>query len=277
MGILARFKDIMASNINALLDKMEDPEKMIDQYMRNLESDLGKVKSETAAVMADEKRAKRELDECQEEIDKLQSYAEKAIKAGNDDDARQFLAKKQTLSTQLESLQQTYLIAKDNASKMRQMHDKLVNDINELNARRDAIKAKIKVAKAQQTVNKIGASVAGAEKNLSAFDRMEAKADKMLDEANAMAQLNLSGDSVKVEDLKEKYTVSSPAVDDELAAQVTYKVDGKIVDGLKFENKTSTVPLTSDMSAIDSYGVFAGILLLIMAAIYLSEKRLNVK
>ena len=83
MGILARFKDIMASNINALLDKMEDPEKMIDQYMRNLESDLGKVKSETAAVMADEKRAKRELDECQAEIDKLQSYAEKAIKAGN--------------------------------------------------------------------------------------------------------------------------------------------------------------------------------------------------
>ena len=72
-------------------------------------------------------------------------------------------------------------------------------------------------------------------------------------------------------------TVSLTEVDDELAAQVTYKVDGKIVDGLKFENKTSTVPLTSDMSAIDSYGVFTGILLLIMAAIYLSEKRLNVK
>ena len=48
---------------------------------------------------------------------------------------------------------------------MRQMHDKLVNDISTLNARRDTIKAKIKVAKAQQTVNKIGASVAGADKN----------------------------------------------------------------------------------------------------------------
>ena len=41
MGILTRFKDIMSANINALLDKCEDPEKMIDQYMRNLESDLG--------------------------------------------------------------------------------------------------------------------------------------------------------------------------------------------------------------------------------------------
>ena len=50
MGILTRFKDIMSANINALLDKCEDPEKMIDQYMRNLESDLGKVKAETASV-----------------------------------------------------------------------------------------------------------------------------------------------------------------------------------------------------------------------------------
>ena len=51
-GILSRFKDIMSSNINALLDKVEDPMKMIDQYLRNLESDLGKVKAETAEVMA---------------------------------------------------------------------------------------------------------------------------------------------------------------------------------------------------------------------------------
>ncbi len=60
-GILSRFKDIMSSNINALLDKVEDPMKMIDQYLRNLESDLGKVKAETAAVMAEETKSKRDL------------------------------------------------------------------------------------------------------------------------------------------------------------------------------------------------------------------------
>ena len=53
MGILKRFKDIMSSNINALLDKAEDPEKMIDQYLRDLQEDLRKVKSETATVMAE--------------------------------------------------------------------------------------------------------------------------------------------------------------------------------------------------------------------------------
>ena len=63
MGILQRFKDIMASNINALLDKAEDPEKMIDQTLRNLTKDLAEVKKETAAVMADEQRCKRERDE----------------------------------------------------------------------------------------------------------------------------------------------------------------------------------------------------------------------
>ena len=75
MGIIQRFADIMSANINALLDKAEDPAKMIDQYLRNLESDLGKVKAETAAVMAEETRSKRELQECEEEISKMQTYA----------------------------------------------------------------------------------------------------------------------------------------------------------------------------------------------------------
>ena len=96
-GIIKRFGDIMSANLNALLDKAEDPEKMVDQYLRNLESDLGKVKAEAAAVMAEETKCKRQLDECNEEIAKMQRYAEKAITAGNDNDARQFLEKKQQL------------------------------------------------------------------------------------------------------------------------------------------------------------------------------------
>lgn len=218
-GILQRFKDIMSSNINALLDKAEDPEKMIDQYLRNLESDLGKVKAETASVMVEETRTKRQLDECQEEINKMQSYAEKAVMAGNDDDAKQFLAKKQELGRNLEVYQTAYNQAKANAEQMRQMHDKLVGDIAELNSRRDAIKAKVKMAKTQQTINKIGASVAGAKGNLDAFSRMEAKADRMLDEANAMSELNAPKDD-SVDSLAAKYDTmsSAPAVDDELAA-----------------------------------------------------------
>lgn len=221
MGILKRFKDIMSANINALLDKCEDPEKMIDQYLRNLESDLGKVKAETAAIMAEETRAKRELDECNAEVTKYQNYAVKAVEAGNDEDARQFLVKKNQLVEKQAALQQAYDLAAANATKMRQMHDKLVKDINELNSRKDAIKAKIAVAKTQERINKMGSSVAGAENNMSAFARMEAKADKMLDQANAMAELNASSEDANVENLAAKYentSTTSPEVDDELAA-----------------------------------------------------------
>ena len=220
MGILTRFKDIMASNINALLDKCEDPEKMIDQYMRNLESDLGKVKAETASVMAEETRAKRELDDCNEQIAKMQSYAEKALLAGNDNDARNFLEKKQQLTTTQASLQKAYDIAKDNSTKMRQMHDKLVKDMESLEARRTAIKATMKAAKAQERINEVGSSFKGAGNNMEAFDRMEAKANKMLDEANAMAELNKSASDTDIDTLAAKYDdkPSTSAVDDELAA-----------------------------------------------------------
>lgn len=219
MGILKRFSDIMSANINALLDKCEDPAKMIDQTLRNLESDLGKVKAETASVMADATGAKRKLDECNEEIAKMQSYAEKALQAGNESDARAFLEKKQVLMQKQTSLQQTYDVAQANADKMRQMHDKLEKDIALLNERRDAIKAKMAVAKTQEHMNKMVNSFDGANSSMAAFDKWEAKADKMLDQANAMSELN-STSAGSVDDLAAKYDTpsSNPAVDDELAA-----------------------------------------------------------
>ena len=220
-GILSRFKDIMSSNINALLDKVEDPMKMIDQYLRNLESDLGKVKAETAAVMAEETKSKRELDECTDSINKMQTYAEKALLSGNEADARTFLSKKGELNNKLISLQQTYNIAKENSTKMREMHDKLIKDISQLNTRRDELKAKMAVANTQEKLNKIGSSVNGAIGNMSKFDEMEAKINKKLDTANAMAELNNSKKEENIEDLIAKYDNetknTSSEIDDELS------------------------------------------------------------
>ena len=220
-GILSRFKDIMSSNINALLDKVEDPMKMIDQYLRNLESDLGKVKAETAVVMAEETKSKRELDECIASINKMQTYAEKALLSGNEADARTFLSKKGELNNKLISLQQTYNIAKENSTKMREMHDKLIKDISQLNTRRDELKAKMAVANTQEKLNKIGSSVNGAIGNMSKFDEMEAKINKKLDTANAMAELNNSQKEENIEDLIAKYDNetknTSSEIDDELS------------------------------------------------------------
>lgn len=218
MGILKRFKDIMASNINALLDKAEDPEKMIDQYLRDIQEDLRNVKSETATVMAEEQRCKRQLDECDAEIAKMHNYAEKALLAGNEADAMKFLEKKNQLIQKQVPLQQAYDAAAANSAKMKQLHDKLTKDVQDLNNRRDAIKAKVQVAKTQEKMNKMIGSVGDSSASLAAFDRMEAKANSMLDKANAMSELNsMGGDSI--DDLASKYDEApTAAVSDELAA-----------------------------------------------------------
>ena len=217
MGILTRFKDIMSSNINALLDKAEDPEKMIDQCLRNLNTDLGKVKSETATIMAEEQRAKRVLDDCKEEIEKMQTYAVKALEANNEADAKKFLEQKALLTNKLTGLQEAYDLSHANAVHMREMHDKLVGDINELESRKDMIKGKLSVAKAQERINKMTSSIASANDSMASFNKYEELADKAIDKANAMAELNRSTSESSIEDLTKKYS-SGTDVDAELAA-----------------------------------------------------------
>ena len=217
MAILERFGDIIKANINSIIDKMEDPSKMIDQYLRDMMEDFAEVKQSTAGVMAEETRTKRQVDENQAEVAKYTEYAKKALTAGNEGDARTFIAKKQELENLGASLMTTYALAHENAVKMRQMHDKLASDIETLKARREMIKAKVAVAKTQETLNDAAASIGTAQGAMSAFNRMEDKASKMLDEANAMAQLNTApSDDAKA--LEEKYAAKgSASVDDELS------------------------------------------------------------
>ncbi|MCF2716857.1 MULTISPECIES: PspA/IM30 family protein [Paenibacillus] len=182
MGILSRFRDIMKMNVNALMDKVGDSEKTIDDYMRNLNSDLGKVKAETASVLADERRTKRALDECKAEIKKLQHYASKSVEAGNEEEARKFLERKGLQAEKLEQLQTSYDLASTNAVNMKQMQEKLVSDMEQLEARHAELKGKMAVAKAQQALNSMGS------KN-SAFEVMEEQVNRAYDEAMAIAEL----------------------------------------------------------------------------------------
>ncbi|MCF2621711.1 PspA/IM30 family protein [Collinsella tanakaei] len=218
MGILDRFATIVKANINELLDHAEDPAKMIDQYLVDLTDSLTEVKKETACVMAEEKRAKRMVDENASEVARMEELAKKALTAGNEGDARAFLGKKQQLATAGAELVKAYEAAHANADKMRQMHDKLVSDIENLKSRRETIKAKVAVAKTQEKVAGFTSSADRAESAIAAFDRMEAKADRMLDTADAMAELNEETVD-EVASLEEKYASATDdaAVEDDLA------------------------------------------------------------
>lgn len=218
MGILSRFADIMKANINALIDKAEDPAKMCDQYIRNMTEDLAEVKKETAEVMAEEKRTKDLYDANVAEIAKYADLAMKALSAGNEEDAKVFIAKKQELETKSASLKTTYDAAAANAAKMKQLFEKLTADIETLKSRKDMIQAKVAVAKTQETVNKYASAGDKAASTMDAFSRMEEKADKMLNTAEAYAELSEAPvDPAK--DLEAKYAKgSSQSVEDELAA-----------------------------------------------------------
>lgn len=235
MSILNRFTDIISANINSLIDRMEDPEKMIDQYLRDMMSDLAEVKSSTASVMAEEKRAKREVDQNDAEVQKYEELAKKALTAGNDDDARIFLSKKQEIESVGAGLATAYASAHENAVKMRQMHDKLASDIEQLRQRRAMIKGKMSVAKTQEKINEVSQNVSKSQSALGNFKRMEDKASRMLDEANAMSELNAEPiDSAKK--LEEKYaTQTSAAVEDELTRM-------KQSMGLALEETTEATP-----------------------------------
>lgn len=216
MGILSRMKDIMASNINALLDKAENPEKMINQMLRQSREDLADVKKETAAVMANEENARRKVQECQEQIDKRMKAAENALKQGDEAAARDLLQSKDKYAQQLVGLNENYQAAHQDAENMKSMYRKLSNDVDTLEGRADMIKGKAATAKAREHANKITSGKSNMA-SIEAFDRMEAKVTKQLDTANAAAALDREDSSE--DDLITKYSGgSTSAVDDELAA-----------------------------------------------------------
>ena len=213
MSILARFKDIMSSNVNASFVGGGDPVKLADKLMRQINDDLGKVKAETAGVEQVEFRARRALDECGTEIEKMQSYAERAVGEGRDEEARLFLQKKKQQTERRVQLQADYERAALNAGNMHALHNKLDEQARELQARREAALDKMNQAK--------GGAGQSPSYNTAAFDQMEEHANRMLDEATALAALNESAVD-RATDLAQKYEeiplVSEPEIDDELAA-----------------------------------------------------------
>jgi len=225
MGILSRFRDVMASNVNALLEKAEEPAKVIDTYMRGLYQDLGQVKAETEAVLADQQRAQRALNECNDEINKLQRYAEKSIEARDEEAARKFLERKAMQAGKQTELQSKYDTAASNADHMKQMQEKLESDIRNLETKRIELKDKMAATEAQQKINAMTSSQTGLERD-SAFGIAEEKVNHAYLEAMALAELRKEAKGEDLDELfaqlereagqqQEKPDIS---VDDEMAA-----------------------------------------------------------
>ena len=215
METLKRIPKILEANLNDLLDKAEDPEKMIDQLLRDYREDLAEVKANTAEVKAIASEAKRDLDNLKAEIAQKATAAQNALKAGNEEDCKKIIAMKQEAEARLPQLQQNYDIAAKNDAQMTKAYNELVSRIKTLEAKKDTVKSTIKIAKAQEKQNDMVAHATSIAAN-DTFDKYEKEAQRRLDAAQAEANLNAS--VTADEDLVDKYaTASSASVDDEFA------------------------------------------------------------
>ena len=104
MGIFTRFRDIVSSNINAILDRAEDPEKMVRMMIQEMEDTLIEVKSSCAGFMAEQKKIERALAQAQGEAGQWETKARLAVTKGRDDLARAALAEKQRHAQHAERL-----------------------------------------------------------------------------------------------------------------------------------------------------------------------------
>jgi phage shock protein A len=180
----------MKSNVNALLDKMEDPSKMIDQCLIDMKESLAEVKKETAGIMALERKAAADFDANEKEIARFRKLAEQAAKDGKDDDARVFIKKYKELEENAAALRDNRDIAAENALKMKQMHNKLLADTESLESRKNQVKSTVAIAKAVERVNRTGDMTGAAGDAGSKFADMERKARLRLDKAQATSELN---------------------------------------------------------------------------------------
>lgn len=183
MSMWTRLRDVMKANVYSLLQQSDNPERTARQAMEQFTSELGQVKAETAAVLADEARTKRALDESSAELNKLQRYAEKSVQQGDETAALRFLDKKASLAAKHVELQTAYERASARATAMKTMQSKLVADLDRLQTRYTELQSRMDAANAQ-TAN-------GSATN--ALQAMEERANQALHEAEAWAEVRGGG------------------------------------------------------------------------------------
>jgi len=183
MGIFTRFRDIISSNINAILDKAEDPEKLIKLMIREMEDTLVEIKAACAGTMASSKKVQRQSDTLHDQIYYWEEKAELAVKKGRDDLAREALVEKRRYTGRIEGLENELtehnLLIEQYQDDIRQLEDKLksARDKQRLLVQRH-IHANRK-RQAQEEIRRVDSSDA-----MFKFDELENRIERMEAEAD---------------------------------------------------------------------------------------------
>ena len=215
MGIFTRFRDIISSNINAMLDKAEDPEKLIRLMIREMEDTLVEIKSACAGVMAGGKKIKRQLDGLETRTQYWEEKAELAVNKGRDDLAREALVEKRKFNRRMETLEgdlaEHDLLIEQYQDDIRQLEEKLksARDKQRMLVQRH-IHARKKM-QAQEELRRIDSS-----ETVMKFDEIENRIERM----EAEADLVNYGRKTSLEEELERLSVDEE-IENELRALKT--------------------------------------------------------
>jgi phage shock protein A len=196
MGIFQRMKTVISSNINDMISKSENPEKMLNQLVIDMNQQMIESKKAVALAIADEKKLERETGEQLRLSKEWEAKAMLAVRAGKDDLAKEALLRKQEYENFYGQYNTQWAAQKASVDKLKESLRSLQSKIDEANRKKNLLIARAKRAEAQEKIQNTISNVTGNSSAFEAFDRMATKVDELEARAAASVELeDLSKDS----------------------------------------------------------------------------------
>jgi phage shock protein A len=197
MGIFNRLGSLFKSNVNDMITKAEDPEKMLNQVMVDMRGQLIEAKKQVAVAIADEKRLEKQWQAEAQTAQEWERKAMLAVRAGDDGLAKEALARKTEHDNLAAQFKQQFDLQHQAVEKLKDALRQLNNKIEEAKRKKNILIARQKRAEAQQTIHKTMSGLSDTSA-FDTFDRMAEKVEKAEAQAEAGAELagELSGDTL---------------------------------------------------------------------------------
>ncbi|NJN15584.1 MAG: phage shock protein A [Oscillochloris sp.] len=208
MSILGRIKDLVSANVNSMLDKAEDPEKMANEYLRQLTNELYEARTGVAAAMADETKLEQRRVAYQAEADQWQGKAEAALRAADEDLAKAALSRKVQAQKLADQYRQQETAQEEQVNALQDALVNLETRIAEVKAKKELIIAKKNRAATQEALQRTASSI-GRLSAIDKLDQLEEKVDDRLAQADAMAKLEQGSLETRFRDLEKDQEVDS--------------------------------------------------------------------
>lgn len=206
--MLGRIRDLISANVNSMLDKAEDPEKMANEYLRQLTNELYEVRTNVAAAMADETRLEQRRIASTAEVTQWQTKAEAALRAGDEELAKAALARKVQAQKLAEQYQSQESSQEEQVNAMQEALVQLETRIAEVKAKKELIIAKKNRAQTQEALQRTAQRM-GQITAIDKLDQLEERVDDQLARAEAMAQLEQGSLEARFQNLEKEAEVDS--------------------------------------------------------------------